>query len=143
MQKVFNWFTLLFVLLLILGLIFWENKEYISSKIKAANSAAIETTAEEVLQAYKTNKIAINNQFKDKNTLVTGKIESIETDLLNEPVIVFKTTNKYEFLKTRASLIKNEQDKAAKLTKGQRITLLCSEIKNIAGMPTMRDCLIK
>ena len=56
---------------------------------------------------------------------------------------MFKTADQYEFLKPRASLTKDEQDKAAELAKGQNIKLLCSKISEVAGMPTLSECVIK
>ena len=103
----------------------------------------MEVTSEEILKAYKTNEIAANKKFKDQNLLVSGSIDSIDADFSDDPVIVFKQLTNTNFLKPRASLTKDEQDKAAELAKGQNIKLLCSKISEVAGMPTLSECVIK
>lgn len=155
MKKFLKWAVIVFVALIVIGLIFGKDETSTTSNQNPSTTAQSETapeveaapplevTSEEILNAYKTNEIAANKKFKDQNVLVTGKIESIEADFSDDPVIVFKTADQYEFLKPRASLTKQEQDKAAELSKGQSIKLLCSRISEVAGMPTMSECVIQ
>ncbi len=158
MKKILKWVAIVFVALVVIGLIFGKDENKNSSSTPEPNNAVsdvsnetqqpeaippMEVTSEEILKAYKTNEIAANKKFKDQNLLVSGRIDSIEADFSDDPVIVFKTADQYEFLKPRASLAKDEQDKAAELAKGQDIKLLCSKISEVAGMPTLSECVIK
>lgn len=155
MKKILKWVVIVFIALIVIGLIFGKDDKASSSKtnqtVVAEKSEApqaevvqpLEVTSDEILKAYKSNEIAANKRFKGQNLLVTGKIDSIEADFSDEPVIVFKTTDQYEFLKPRASLIKDDQDKAADLSKGQNIKLLCSKVSEVAGMPTLDECIIQ
>lgn len=156
MKKILKWVAIIFVVLIVIGLIFGKDDKKVTSTTPENTTTTqsaempqaevippLEITSDEILKAYKTNEIAANKRFKGQTLLVTGKIESIEADFSDDPVIVFKTADQYEFLKPRASLTKEEQDKAADLSKGQNIKLLCSKINEVAGMPTISECLIQ
>ena len=110
-----KWVAIVFVALVIIGLIFGKDENKNSSSTPEPNNAVsdvsnetqqpeaippMEVTSEEILKAYKTNEIAANKKFKDQNLLVSGSIDSIDADFSDDPVIVFKTADQYEFFKT-------------------------------------------
>lgn len=156
MKKVLKWIVIGFVALIVIGLIFgkdnttpstektqeYENQE--TAQVEQVQEAPpMEVTSEDILKAYKSNEMAANKKFKGQQLLVSGKIDSIEADISDNAVITFKTADQYEFLKPRASLTKEETDKATNLAKGQSIKLLCLDISEIAGMPHLKKCTIQ
>lgn len=107
------------------------------------NEPPLELTSEEVLVAYKANEIAANKKFKGHKLLVSGKIDSINADIADKAAIVFKTKDQYDFMKPIASLADSEQDKAAQLSKGQNIKVLCTDVTEMAGTPMLNGCVLQ
>ena len=75
--------------------------------------------------------------------MVSGKIESINADITDKAAIVFKTKDQYDFMKPIASLADSEQDKAAQLSKGQNIKVLCTDVTEMAGTPMLNGCVLQ
>lgn len=114
---------------------------------EAANAAAdpaeppVEVTARELFSAYEANEASAKMKYGDKSLLVSGKIADITLDFMDNPVIGLKTGN--QFMSAQASLIEADQPKAADLSKGQDIKLLCGEVTEVAGTPMLSDCAIQ
>ena len=149
LKKILMWVGIVFVVLVVIG-IFAGGKE--SSNATSAEStseqtvqeeAPIQVKASELLNAYKNNEIAANQQFKDKSLLVTAIVESIEADLMDEPYLVLKAGDQFEFNKPQAHLAKSDANKAATLNKGQQIVLRCIGNSEIGGTPMLKDCVIQ
>ena len=109
----------------------------------ATNQAPTETinvTADELVKGYKENELAGDQKFKDKNLIVTGKIESIESGIADMPYIMLKAGGDMEFNKPQAHFNKEDTAMLAKLKKGQAIKLQCIGNGEIGGMPMLKDC---
>ena len=94
--------------------------------------------------AIKTHQItkeeALLQKFKDKNLIVTGKIESIESGIADMPYIMLKAGGDMEFMKPQAHFNKEDTPVLAKLKKGQAIKLQCVGNGEVGGMPMLKDC---
>lgn len=109
----------------------------------ATNQAPAETinvTADELVKGYKENELAGDQKFKDKNLVVTGKIETIESGIADMPYIMLKAGGDMEFNKPQAHFNKEDTAMLAKLKKGQAIKLQCIGNGEIGGMPMLKDC---
>ena len=153
LKKILMWVGIVFVVLVVIG-IFAGGKESPNATSAESNSseqtaqtvqeeAPIQVKASELLNAYKNNEIAANQQFKDKSLLVTAIVESIEADLMDEPYLVLKAGDQFEFNKPQAHLAKSDANKAATLNKGQQIVLRCIGNSEIGGTPMLKDCVIQ
>ena len=152
LKKILMWVGIVFVVLVVIG-IFAGGKESSNATSAESNSeqtaqtvqeeAPIQVKASELLNAYKNNEIAANQQFKDKSLLVTAIVESIEADLMDEPYLVLKAGDQFEFNKPQAHLAKEDEAKAATLSKGQQITLRCIGNSEVGGTPMLKDCVIQ
>lgn len=103
----------------------------------------VQVTADQLFSAYEQNEIAANQQFKGKKLLVSGKIDSIQADITDSPVIALRAGDQYNFLLPQASLADSEVSKAAQLAKGQQVKLLCTGSSEVAGMAMLSDCYIQ
>ena len=97
-------------------------------------------TADELLKGYKENELAGDQKFKDKNLIVTGKIESIESGIADMPYIMLKAGGDMEFMKPQAHFNKEDTPVLAQLKKGQAIKLQCVGNGEVGGMPMLKDC---
>ena len=149
LKKILMWVGIVFVVLVVIG-IFAGGKESPNATSAESNSeqtvqeeAPIQVKASELLNAYKNNEVAANQQFKDKPLLVTAIVESIEAGLMDEPYLVLKAGDQFEFNKPQAHLAKEDEAKAATLSKGQQITLRCIGNSEVGGTPMLKDCVIQ
>lgn len=150
LKKILMWVGIVFVALVVIGLFAGGNEsttqkqdESTTEKVVVVEEAPIQVKASELLNAYKNNEIAANQQFKDKPLLVTAIVESIEAGLMDEPYLVLKAGDQFEFNKPQAHLAKSDANKAATLNKGQQIVLRCIGNSEIAGTPMLKDCVIQ
>lgn len=149
LKKILMWVGIVFVVLVVIG-IFFGGKESPNATSAESTSeqtvqeeAPIQVKASELLNAYKNNEVAANQQFKGKTLLVTAIVDSIEADFRDKPYIVLKAGDQFEFNKPQAHLAESNEDKAASLSKGQQITLRCIGNSEVAGTPMLDECVIQ
>lgn len=101
----------------------------------------MKVTAVKLFQDYEANEVAADNVYKGKTLLVSGKVQSIDKDFMDNIVVHLTTPN--EFMSALATVMDSEKAKAGKLTKGQTVSVLCSGGGRIIGSPVLRDCTIE
>lgn len=161
LKKVIKWVLMFFGALVVLGIVIAScSSDKTSNSTSSNQPAAQETqvaaeappaepeqletvTADQILNAYKNNEVAANQALKDKKFIVTGVIHAISADFSDKPVIELKAGGEYEFNQPRASLAEGEENKAASLAKGQRISMVCIGNSEVAGTPMLKDCVIQ
>lgn len=150
MKKILKWVIIIFIILIVIGVIFGKDEASKSDNSPTKNNdqtasvePAIEVTADQLLNAYKNNEVAANQQFKGKKLLVSATIDSIQAGLGDEPYLSLRAGGEMEFNRPQAHLADSEQSKAATLNKGQKVKLLCVGNSEIAGSPMLADCVIQ
>ncbi|WP_151821030.1 OB-fold protein [Acinetobacter seifertii] len=154
MKKIIKWVVIAIILLIVLAAIFGPDKKkdsYSSSTTSEASTESapappvppVEVSANDLLKAYKDNEIAANNKFKDKSVLVSGTLKSIGADFSDKPLLTLKAGGEFEFNEPQATLAESDEPKAASLSKGQKIKLLCIGNSEVAGTPMLKDCVIQ
>jgi len=103
------------------------------SPTEMANAVAVD--AGTLHRAYAANEVAADELYKGKAMKVTGKIADITSDVMDEPVVSLRVS---DFESVHATgLSKNV---AAKLAKGQSITVTCVGGGEVIGTPLLNDC---
>lgn len=132
-------------LLIVIGALSPDEKGSAATQTAAGatdpSSPPVEVTAKALAAAYEANEAAAQIQYGNKPLLVSGKIAGITLDFMDKPVVQLVASN--EFMPAQASLIEAEQPKAAGLTKGQDIALLCAKVSEVVGAPQLSDCSIQ
>jgi hypothetical protein len=111
------------------------------SKTTAAEDSAQPATsvdAAALIKAYKENEVAADQQFKGKRLEVSGVIERVDSDFADEPVIAIGIGGFDNVLAHGLS-----KDVAAKLKKGERITLVCRGNGEVIGSPQLDRCTVR
>ena len=101
----------------------------------------VETTAVssvELARAYNANEVNAQNTYGGKTLDVTGTITGVKLDLFNDPVIEMEGVN--EFLPVQATFDKSYSKKVSALSKGQEITVRCTEITEVISAPMLSAC---
>ncbi|MDD3800261.1 MAG: hypothetical protein PHE36_13905, partial [Novosphingobium sp.] len=101
----------------------------------------VEVTAKDLFSAYEANEAAAQMKYGDKPLLVSGKVAGITLDFMDKPVVQLETSN--EYMPAQASLVEADEPKAAELSKGQDIALLCAGVSEVIGSPQLSDCAIQ
>lgn len=152
MKKFIKWIVVAIILLIVLAAIFGSDKKQDSNSPDTTSEAStqsapsvppVEVSANDLLKAYKDNEIAANNKFKDKSVLVSGMLKSIGADFSDKPLLTLKAGGEFEFNEPQATLAESDEPKAATLSKGQKIKLLCVGNSEVAGTPMLKDCVIQ
>ena len=97
----------------------------------------MEVTASELYRAYEANEVSADQQYKGKRLLITGVVENIGKDVMDNPYVALKI----DFLKGVNCYFDDENNKVlSHLSKGQKIQI----IGTCAGLTltdvVVRDC---
>lgn len=100
--------------------------------------APIAIDAARLWRSYEANEVAADVLYKGKLLRVTGVVSGIDKDMLGGILISLRAPN--QFMPSRASLRDSQQRRAADLTKGQRVVMICEGAGRILGSPMLSDC---
>ncbi len=118
--------------------------EPVAAEALAAEAPPTETldvSATELVAAYDANEVSADNSYKGKTLRVTGLVESIDKGILNDVFVMIGAGR--AFHNVHASMASSEADRVARLSKGDRITVVCKGRGKVIGSPMLRDCVIR
>jgi len=92
----------------------------------------------ELARAYNANEVSAQNTYGGKTLDVTGTIVGVKLDLFNNPVVEMEGVN--EFLPVQATFDQSYSQKVSALSKGQEITVRCTEITEVISAPMLSEC---
>jgi hypothetical protein len=104
----------------------------------APTAPPTEVTAVELARAYDANTVAADQKFKGKVLRITGIVQDISTDMTGDAYLELKGIN--QFLSVRAELKKGQDEKAAKLMKGDKVVLDCIGAGDALKSPMNNEC---
>jgi tRNA_anti-like/Uncharacterised protein family UPF0547 len=105
------------------------------------NAQQADTTAVssvELARAYNANEVNAQNTYGGKTLDVTGTITGVKLDLFNNPVVEMEGVN--EFLPVQATFDQSYSQKVSALSKGQEITVRCTQITEVVSAPMLSEC---
>ena len=108
------------------------------AKEKAERAAAPKVTAVELYRAYQANEARAQRDYGDRLLEVSGTIDSISLGLGDIPFLELVTDN--QFMTAHVELTDEGRKMSADLSKGQKVTLLCRAVSEMAGRPMLKDC---
>jgi hypothetical protein len=106
-----------------------------SSKPASNKQPEVTVTAKELQSEYKANEARADARFKGKVIKVSGRVESIDSDLMDDPVVHLASG---ELL--GVSLHGLPKDVAISLNKGDSVTFICVGGGEVVGSPRLDDC---
>lgn len=108
---------------------------------QAAMDSATAVTAGELFAAYSQNEVAAQRAYGDRALLVSGVIDDVTLDFMDEPVVSLRTSN--EFMSVQLDFDEGDMDQIASLQSGMTVQALCNELSEIAGTPMLDDCVLQ
>lgn len=103
--------------------------------------AAIEVTADELIQAYEANEVAADAKYEGKILNVTGVVDNVGKDIVDTPYVVLTSGGEWEVWGVQCMFDKEHEPELAQLAVGQTVTVQgrCSGyLINVL----VRDCII-
>ena len=93
-------------------------------------------SSKQLYSAYDANEVNADQNFKDKSFYVTGTVEEIKKDFMGDIYVTLETGELYSFVHCYF----DDENTAAKLNKGQKVTFkgICKGM--VMTSVTMKDC---
>ena len=118
-----------------------EDRAEREQEAREAIASATAVTATELFNAFSQNEVAAKRAFGDRALLITGTIDSVTLDFMDEPVVSLQTPN--QFMSVQLDFDKADVESTSRLRAGNRISALCNELSEVAGTPMLDDCVLK
>ncbi|WP_164276516.1 hypothetical protein [Stenotrophomonas sp. B1-1] len=110
--------------------------ELTDSAVKAPPAAVpISVSAEQLYSAYAENEISADARFKGKSLLISGKVQSIQSGIGDDPVVQL-AAGTFQWVQLHGL----SKDVAAGLSKGQQILVRCKGQGETIGFPSAAEC---
>ena len=125
----------------IIGLLAPKTNSNSSDNAATTESTAdlpIAVTATELYNAYDHNEASAQNYLGMEKLLVSGVVEKVTLDFADDPVVLLKTPN--QFMSAQAALADEAKSEGAKMNPGDKVTLLCKHVSELAGTPMLKQC---
>lgn len=104
-----------------------------------ANSIVV--SSQQLFNAYQANEIAADEQYKGKQLLVTGTVDSIDKGPFGGFYLRLQTSN--PFMSTMCDMENSEKQDLMALSKGDKARVLCKGAGMTVGSPSLRNCVFR
>lgn len=98
------------------------------------------TTANHLQTEYEKNEVSADQQYKDKNLLITGKVKEIAKDF-TDAIVIRLQGGSNPFMTPNVHMEDGYTDYSAQLEKGQTVHLVCKGGGMIVGSAMLKECL--
>lgn len=92
----------------------------------------------DLAQAYEDNEVEAQQKFGKRPLIISGNVSSITLDFMEEPVVGMRVPNLSDQIEF--DLAGEAHAQAARVKKGQKLTLHCGSISEIGGQPYLYKC---
>lgn len=99
----------------------------------------IEVTAYVLSKAYEDNTVAADQIYKDKNVRITGIIDDIGKDILDDPYVTFEGTQT-SFFGVQCMFGRGNEGSLVSLSKGQELTVTGKVSGELIGNVLVKGC---
>ena len=110
----------------------------VKPKATSSDESVYQTTAKELVELYKANEVAADDNIGGRKVEVTGTVQDITKNFANDVVLKLESGNR--FMPVSLSMSDSEKTKASKLIKGQKITVTCEKMQLFIGAPSGGNC---
>lgn len=95
-----------------------------------------------LLSAYEDNEIGADNRYKDKLVQVTGIVDSVKKDILDNLYVTLGTGRQFQIPTVQAFFDDSMNEQLGQLSKGQQLTVVC-RIDGLMMNVLAKECIIK
>lgn len=138
LKKILIGVAVVFVGLIILGMIIGDDTKSAKVETTASNEPVQATTpavaqpkeevitvgVEELCTSYEKNEVAADKKYKGKLIKITGKVDDIKKDILDDLYVTLKRQKDFELCQPQCFFDDEHEDQLANLNKGQTVTII-------------------
>lgn len=134
------------VVIFFIAISFFANKSESTGNSTSTKAAAIPAPSAIVVNAkklfsdYNSNEVAADEMYKGKQIELTGTVESINKDMMDD---IYVSIGVGDFKNIHCTINKEYKSNAAQLKKGQTVTVQGEGGTMIVGTPVIDNCIIK
>ncbi|CAH5562892.1 OB-fold putative lipoprotein [Enterobacter cloacae] len=110
----------------------------VKPKATSSDESVYRTTAKELVELYKANEVAADDNIGGRKVEVTGTVQDITKNFANDVVLKLESDNR--FMPVSLSMADSEKAQASKLKKGQKIIVTCEKMQFFIGAPSGGNC---
>jgi hypothetical protein len=103
----------------------------------ASSGDTIPVSAEQLLADYEANEVAADEKYKGKRLEVTGTIDNIGKDVLDNSYVALKTGKQYDFRSVQCYF--DDNSVLVTLSKGRRVKIT-GRCDGLFGTLSLKDC---
>lgn len=111
-----------------------------SESITEKQEPTIDTTAENIFNAYDRNEVAADQEYTGRNIRVKGVVTAINSTPDNTAQVLLATKN--QFMSVKAEGDAEFDARAAALIKGREVVMTCKGAGEFMGSPRLEQCRI-
>jgi hypothetical protein len=114
---------------LVLGCSAPPSKQQTISQPAATNNSSptpvevISVTAPQLVADYKANEVAADEKYKNRLLAVTGKIDRIGKDIMDDMYVTLESGERYGIISVQSFFDVSHKDRLTQLRKGQQVTI--------------------
>jgi hypothetical protein len=97
---------------------------------------ALTVTPEQLITAYRQNKLAADELYRGKKIAISGFVEAVDAGLGGQPVVRLKGTDLFHSVGARDL----PHEMVTTLRRGQRVEMVCKGDGAISGSPMLQEC---
>ena len=94
------------------------------SSASSPEAPSVTTTAPAMMAAYRDNEVGADEKFKGKLIKISGKIESISKDIMDDPFVTLSDGREMSLTNVQIYFTDEEEAKLGSLKKGQQLTVI-------------------
>lgn len=112
------------------------------SPAKASSEQVMQVNIRTILAAYENNEVGADNQYKGKLIEVTGIVDNIKKDIMNNLYVTLGTGAQFEIPQIQAFFDDSMNNQLGQLRKRQQLTVVC-RVDGLMMNVLAKDCVIK
>jgi hypothetical protein len=113
-----------------------------ASPAKAAPAQVMQVNIRDILSAYENNEVGADNQYKGKLIEVTGIVDDIKKDIMDNLYVTLGTGAQFEIPQIQAFFDDSMNNQLGQLRKRQQLTVVC-RVDGLMMNVLAKDCVIK
>ena len=110
-----------------------------STAVESAEDLPLAVTAKQLFEAYESNEASAQSYFGKRKLLVSGTVEKVALDIMDDPEILLRTPN--QFMSAHAALADEAKNQAGQYSPGDAVKLLCNDVSEVASIPMLKKCI--
>lgn len=105
------------------------------------SASPIVLTAQQLYQAYKTNEVSADEQYRRRVLIVSGVVDAIKKDFSDEPYLELRVAGDFDHVDARFP--ESRTASLSGLRPGAKVTVRCIGNNVVLGSPQLKDCVLQ